>query len=159
MAIGLVVRYHRKWPATWATVDYVGRSNYPAANLLVVDHASGDQTAQELRTLGLDVLELGRNRGCAGGMRAGFVASAFTAPSNQVCAYPAVRAGIRLWLLTVDSQRSARLIARVTFGAIRDMRRQITRSAARRRFTGPRDGWTGRFSTCAGIERKHRTSW
>ena len=94
MAIGVVVRYHRKWPTTWARVEYVGRWNYPAANLLVVDHASGDQTAQELRTLGLNVLELGRNRGCARGVRAGFVASAFTAPSNQVCAYPAVRAGL-----------------------------------------------------------------
>jgi GT2 family glycosyltransferase len=62
-----------------ACIDALARQDYPETEWVVADCASGDGTVEYLRALApstpLQVLELGENRGFAGGMNAAFAAT------------------------------------------------------------------------------------
>ena len=63
------------WKDTVTCIDSVLRLNYPNFRVLVIDNGSSDRSAEHLRTIRddrVELLELPENKGCAGGRNEGF---------------------------------------------------------------------------------------
>lgn len=63
------------WKDTVTCIDSVLRLNYPNFRVLVIDNGSSDGSAEHLRTIRddrVELLELPENKGCAGGRNEGF---------------------------------------------------------------------------------------
>lgn len=70
LSIAAGVLHYRAWPAVRSTIDGLLAQTRQPDQVVVVDHASGDGSAEEIRKAypQVDVVELLENRGPAGGM-------------------------------------------------------------------------------------------
>jgi N-acetylglucosaminyl-diphospho-decaprenol L-rhamnosyltransferase len=70
--VGAVVLHYRYWPGINETLDALDRQTHPLEHVVVVDNASDDGSAEELkRRPGIELVEATANRGYAAGMNLG----------------------------------------------------------------------------------------
>jgi GT2 family glycosyltransferase len=71
MRVGAGILHYRGWPEVGPTIDGLLRQSRQPDEILVVDHASGDGSAEQIRAAypQLEMVELAENRGPSGGMR------------------------------------------------------------------------------------------